>query len=73
LVLSLTHHASQTQTKDLEEILHSIHERLAAIQVQMEETRTSQASLEARNESLHSTDTLLIDQVSSIPHLKNLF
>jgi len=56
------------QTKDLEEILHSIHERLVAIQDQMEETHTRQASLEARNKSLHSTVTFLIDQVSSILH-----
>jgi len=42
------------ESKDLEEILQAIRERLSVIQAQMEATKTRQTNIEARNEFLHS-------------------
>jgi len=55
------------QSKELEDILNAIQNRLTAIQTQMETQEQCQSALETKNESLHSSLSFLIDQVSSLP------
>ena len=71
-MLSLTlHMPPKPQTKDLEEILHSIQERLECIQVQMEDNHTCQTAMEAYNDSIQSTLTFPMNQISSTNHDEN--
>jgi len=53
--------APKLQAKDLEDILNSIQEHLSALQFQMDEQQTRHATMEARNDSIQSTLTLLLD------------
>ena len=54
--------------KELEDILQAIQDRLTSIQSQMEANEARQSNLEARNDFLHSSITVLQDQVSTIPN-----
>jgi len=67
LVLSLTFPMPplKPQTKDLEEILQSIQERLSCIQVQMEDNHNRQAAMKTNNDSVQSTLTFLMNQIPS--------
>jgi len=58
-------------SKDLEEVLHNIQERLAVIQIQLDENNNQQSTLEARNDHLHSNFPSLLYQVASLSHSKN--
>jgi len=54
------------QTKDLEDTLNSIQERLSAIQFQLDEHQNRQTTMEAKNDSIQYTLTLFLDHI--IPH-----
>jgi len=54
--------------KELEDLLQAIKDRLTSIQSQMEANEARQSNLEARNDFLHSSITVLQDQVSTIPN-----
>jgi len=59
--------STKPPSRDLEELLNTIHERLLVIQVQMDKNQNHQIAMEARNDSIQSSLNLLMDQASSIP------
>ena len=65
--------SSNSQSKDSEEILQAIQD-LTSIQSQMEANETCQTNIEARNDLIQSSLTMLRDHVSSLPpHVSSPF
>ena len=64
---------SKSQSKDSEEIFHAIQD-LTTIRSQTEVNETCQTNIEARNDLIQSSLTMLRDDVSSLPpHVSSSF
>jgi len=55
------------QSKDLEDLLQAIQDRLTTMQTQMEATEARQTNLEAHNDLLQSFFAMFQDHVSTLP------